>query len=718
MLIAPVRTLQNFVSSCWRSLPVHWKFQAAVVPMICALMVGTFLILQGVFIYQERKALGLKHAMVSASHSLLLAAPLRIGDKTSVRRLIATIIADPAFERAWVVTPDGQTLTRVGVLPLESSLSHIRSEPIKYVDMSGIVTLGTLHTQASENVIRTRLDARSHELAIFALLLAVGLVVGVYLAYRRIVQMPLDRIAASVESHPTLRRPTATGLSKHDDLGRLGRSIDASRLNQWRMSRRLTKLNAGLESAIAIRTQELSTALAELNSKTDAIEKLAMTDTLTGLPNRRALSLKLKELAEGLVSNDAGQLHVCMAMIDLDNFKHVNDLFGHPVGDAVLQEAAKRLRNGLDGVHTVARLGGDEFAVIVPSLSTSPGDQTHACRVLGERLVELLRDPVTVKRLRLPLGGSVGVSSLPIKGLNPSHIMSEADLAMYRSKENGKGKYQVFDKSMRAGRDRDERLIGKLRHAIDTNTIDMHYQPQILLKDGSLTGVEALVRWTTDDGENVPPIDLLRLASWENLIKPLGLALARRVADDVDHWLDKGLTPGSVAINLHPVELRDANHMEVVADILGSSQLPATSYVLEVTEDCVVGADTGVIDTLSKLRARGFGISLDDFGTGYASLQHLCELPITEFKIDRSFVIALTDSKRAAVTSALAYIAKNLDLKVVAEGIETEAHRAQLLPLGNISGQGYGLGMPQPTDELVDLLADGFQTLGPLRLAS
>jgi EAL domain-containing protein (putative c-di-GMP-specific phosphodiesterase class I) len=292
--------------------------------------------------------------------------------------------------------------------------------------------------------------------------------------------------------------------------------------------------------------------------------------------------------------------------------------------------------------------------------------------------------------------------------------MANADIALHRAKDNGRGRFCFFDAAMRAAVARDDRIEAELGKALDEGALELFYQPQIEISTSRLTGFEALLRWRNAALGPISPGALLAVAEDRGLIYRVGRAVIDRATTDLADWLAAGHDPGTIAINIHPMELRRRDHL---ADLLRTIQgrgLSFDRFVLEITEDCVIGRGTEeAISLLVELRARGLALSLDDFGTGYASLKHLKDLPVDEIKIDRSFVVdMIEDASAAAIVRATIDLAQNLDLRVVAEGIETEA-QIEFLSTGRVIGQGYAFGKPRSAQETKASLAAGLS--GPRR---
>ena len=420
----------------------------------------------------------------------------------------------------------------------------------------------------------------------------------------------------------------------------------------------------------------------------DRLFRLAHLDALTELPNRAVLRGRIEVAV-------SGGRPAAVLMIDLDGFKEVNDAHGHGVGDVVLQAAARRLRAavGPDGV--AARFGGDEFAVVLPGV----GDPLVATGT-AEAVIAALSEPYGVEGLVLRLGASVGIALCPAHGAREEELLPCADAALYRAKADGRGRCRLFTPDMREVAQRDRACRDGLRRAVERGEFVLHYQPQVRLFDGVLTGAEALIRWQHPELGLLAPAafltaldegpDAARVGDWV-----LGTACAQARA-----WRDGGLPSFRIGVNLCAAQFHRGDLAERVGSTLAETGLPASALELEITETIILRHDPGVVTALRALRTMGVGIAFDDYGTGYASLSLLKRFPLTRLKIDRSFVNGLCeDLQDAAVVRAVIELSRSFNLEVIAEGIETDEQRRRLLAKGCHEAQGYLFGRPMAADE-------------------
>jgi diguanylate cyclase (GGDEF)-like protein len=405
----------------------------------------------------------------------------------------------------------------------------------------------------------------------------------------------------------------------------------------------------------------------------------ALHDTLTGLPNRAQLTA---QATAALAEARSGRGQVALMIIDLNGFKTVNDTLGHHVGDDLLRQVAARFSDVCPRGVTVARLGGDEFAVLVPATSAEPA--VHVAEVLLEGLV----DPFTVGEERLHLSGSAGIAMAPEHGRNVSDLLKRADIAMYAAK-NGADSCVLYRPDIDVNDPSLLSLMGELREAIAAGEVDIEVEPVVDLTTGSIVSTEALVRWHHPVRGTLRPGLFLPLAERNGLIVPLTTLVLDRAVAACARWRDAGLDIG-ISVNLSARSLLDTMLPDTVADALARWDLPSDRLVLEITESIVLSDADRALGLLGDLRRLGVRLSLDDFGTGYSSLTHLSELPIQQLKIDRSFVSQVHDSPRdRAIVRAVSDLARNLDLEVVAEGIEKPETAELLAEIGCAFGQGH-----------------------------
>ncbi len=436
--------------------------------------------------------------------------------------------------------------------------------------------------------------------------------------------------------------------------------------------------------------------ITEIKAAEQRIEHLAYYDVLTDLPNR-ALLAQRAELSLALAIRHRGELAVLF--LDLDRFKEVNDSLGHAEGDALLRQVAARLKGLLRAGDTVCRLGGDEFVLLLPEVG-----QEGALRV-ADRLLAVFRQPFEVVGHRLNVTVSIGIAFYPHDGASFTELLKNADTALYRAKQDGRNTRAFYDRQMNAATF--ERLVleGELRQAILTGQLRAYYQPKIRLVDGILIGAEALVRWQHPERGLIPPGQFISVAEASDLIVALGDWMLTDVCRQMADWRRRGLSPLTVAVNLAARHFRLPQLADRVRGLLEAYSLPPQTLELEITESMLIETEAQAAETLQALEQLGVGLAIDDFGTGYSSLSYLKRLPLTTLKIDQSFVRDLViDSNDRTLAATIVALGHQMELVVVAEGVETEEQRRILLEQGCDLAQGYLFGHPMPAEEFVKCL--------------
>jgi diguanylate cyclase (GGDEF)-like protein len=421
-------------------------------------------------------------------------------------------------------------------------------------------------------------------------------------------------------------------------------------------------------------------------------ERQAMTDALTGLPNRKRLA---ERAAEAFEEQDGPG--PALLLFDLDRFKEVNDTLGHHVGDRLLVLVGSRLTAAVREVDSVARLGGDEFAVLLPGTGSEAAEQT------ARRLLAELSAPIVLEGLLVDVRASVGVAVAPQHGEDLDELLQHADVAMYLAKEQGGGVEQYDVLRDRNSTDRLV-MVGELRRALTGDELEVHYQPKADLRTGRVDGVEALVRWRHPERGLVPPDEFVPLAESCGLVEVLTARVLDAAVEQLAAWHAQGLQL-SVAVNVSVRDLAGGQLVDRVTSSLLRHGVAARWLQLEVTEGSLFADSTGAATTLRELDELGVALSLDDFGTGYSSLGHLRRLPVQELKIDRSFVQRMGDDPRdRAIVRSVVDLAEGLGMRVVAEGVEDLATWQALRELGCDVAQGWYVCRPQAADVLTPWL--------------
>jgi diguanylate cyclase (GGDEF)-like protein/PAS domain S-box-containing protein len=431
--------------------------------------------------------------------------------------------------------------------------------------------------------------------------------------------------------------------------------------------------------------------ISERKASEERIRYLAQHDALTGLPNRFTLAVHLEH---ALARAERAGEKIGLMFIDLDNFKTVNDTLGHAVGDLLLCEVARRITSAVRKSDIVARIGGDEFVVVLESAHL-PGD----AGMVAQKILERMSEAVPVDGNELHTTPSIGIAIYPDDGSNSEDLMKNADVAMYHAKSAGRNNYQFYAEHMNQAAAVRVQMEARLRAAMAANEFSLHFQPQIDLSNGLVSGCEALLRWHNAELGWVPPASFIPLTEEIGLIVPLGEWVLRRACETAKGWLDAGIEFGCVAVNISPQQFRQRNFPQSVENILRETGLPAACLELEITESTIMETAEIAVAMLVRLKELGITLSVDDFGTGYSSLAYLKRFPIDRLKIDRSFVTDLeTDPSDAAIATAVIALAHSLGLSVVAEGVETQGQSDFLRERGCDSVQGYFYCRPGPAE--------------------
>lgn len=444
----------------------------------------------------------------------------------------------------------------------------------------------------------------------------------------------------------------------------------------------------------AIERQRL---LVEMEKARQLERYLAYHDGLTHLPNRQLFYDRLEQAAVHAKRSDT---LVGVLFLDLDDFKRMNETHGHSTGDALLQAVAERLKSGLRESDTIARIGGDEFTVLLSNIT-----KVEDAVKVAQKLIEEFTEPFRIGDKKFFVTVSVGISFYPFDGTETETLIKMADIAMYRVKGQGKNNYQLYDLSMDAKAFEHIALENSLRRALERDELVIYYQPQASLSNGEITGLEALIRWEHPEFGLVLPSKFIPIAEDSGLIVPLGEWVIREACRQNKAWQDAGLQPVPVAVNLSARQFFEKRLPETISEALSETGLSAKYLTLEITESSTMHDVDYTTATLNRLKEMGIKIAMDDFGTGYSSLSYLKRFPLDMLKIDRTFVKGIpNDREDAVIISAIVALAHNLELMVIAEGVETEDQLMFLRSLKCDEMQGFYLGRPVPAKEVIKFL--------------
>jgi len=522
-------------------------------------------------------------------------------------------------------------------------------------------------------------------------------------AYSRITGRPVDAFYQNPRDIiDAMQRADAVRLGDAMKRARFGGVDDEYRIHHWDGSLRWVHLRTFPvrdEKGIVRSVGGVMSDITAMVNQQNELQRMAHFDALTGLPNR---ILFKERLSASLSMAKRNHWQLGLLFVDLDRFKIINDTLGHAVGDELLQHAAKRMRMVVRESDTVSRMGGDEFAVIVPDLP-SADDAASVAR----KLIDALEQPFQLAGQDLYVSASIGIALFPEDTGDPDTLIRNADAAMYRAKETGRKTYEFYRAEMNQRARELLSLELDLRQALARREFELHYQPKVNLTSGSMSGVEALIRWRNPQRGLVSPIDFIPLLEETGMIVAVGDWVMQEACRQMMVWHDAGYRHMTVAVNLSARQVTDGGLVKAVRAALDNSGLPATALELELTESMLMRDAPAVESLLDELRQMGVALSVDDFGTGYSSLAYLKRFPLDTLKIDRSFVRDITaDPDDASITRAVIQMAHELSLKVVAEGVETAAQLQLLAGCSCDEIQGFYYSRPLPPAALADLLIE------------
>jgi diguanylate cyclase (GGDEF)-like protein/PAS domain S-box-containing protein len=456
---------------------------------------------------------------------------------------------------------------------------------------------------------------------------------------------------------------------------------------------RAVRDDAGVRELVSV-TRDIS----ERKQAEIELSHAALHDTLTGLPNR---ALFLDRLGLALRRTERRSGSVAVLFCDLDRFKVVNDSLGHDAGDRLLVDVAGRIVTALRPADTVARFGGDEFTILCEDIA---GEIEAA--TIAQRIVDVFRDPFLLEDGEVFLATSVGIAIARGNDDRAEDLIRDADAAMYRAKERGKGRYEIFDEAMRADAVARLETESALRRAVERGELRLHYQPEVDLATGAVRGFEALVRWDHPARGLLGPNAFIPLAEETGLIVPIGEWVLREAATEAARWATASSEPLTLSVNLSARQLAQQDLVAMVRRAMAETGIDPATLCLEITESAVMESGSATTAQLRALKSLGIRLAIDDFGTGFSSLAHLRRFPVDVLKIDGTFVAGLGhEPQDASIAAAVISLAHALGLDTVAEGVETEEQLTILRSLGCDLGQGYLFGRPAPIDETVQLLA-------------
>lgn len=622
------------------------------------------------------------HDLNAEAHILSenLTASLAFNDTKSAQTLLEALRWSPHIKQVVILDSQGETFSKYPLdttqnFNQEDTLSSYLSgvsvqQPIKI----GEQQVGKIQINASLDHIYSQLK-QFLLLIIFAMLLAGVLVAFMIRRLQTYLTKPIIELTKSMRLvSSTDNYALRFNLKSKDELGELATGFNT-------MLSTIQSHEAELDSELTLRMQAES-----------RLQQLAYYDEVTKLPNRHHFNEKMAKVVASSIQNN---VLCCIMVIDLDDFKIVNDTLGHHVGDDLLFAVGERLSHDLRTEDILCRIGGDEFALILDNISS-----TEQAQHVAQKIIQLMTLPFILEDREVFIGASIGISFCPNDAKNIPVLLRNADTAMYNAKKLGKNYCQMYLPEMEAKNIRRFALESALHRALDNKELFLHYQPQIDIKTNQVTGFEALLRWDNPELGLISPVDFISLAEDIGLIILIGEFVLYQACLQSQQWRERYQVDTEMSVNLSGRQLIQPNIVERIISIVNSTKLPFHLVTIELTESILMDHSKETLGKLEKLSASGFSISIDDFGTGYSSMSYLKRYPIDTLKIDRSFVSDLPDDANdVAITQAIIALGKNLGMKLVAEGVETEAQLAFLKMHHCDTAQGFLYSRPIPASE-------------------
>ena len=616
-------------------------------------------------------------------------------DIAFAQQMLDSLRLTPDVVAAQVILSDDQPFVSYG-LPIDAGT--IRQ--LRQGDRLGWQQLGVIqpvraagHESAQLVMLFSvaKLNREATLLALTGLLLGIAILYGAYLMFMRLsrkVAYPVEELARVMREIETSRDYAKRApILSDDEIGELATGFNA------------------MVGALEKQNSHLNVELSERKTMQDKLDRLAHYDTVTKLPNRHFFNTRL---AVAIEQSELFDRPMAIVFVDLDNFKLVNDSFGHHVGDSLLKIVAERLTSALRSGDIVARLGGDEFAIIIENLA-----ETGPITRIADKLLGHLTQPLRLDNNDIVVSGSIGVAVFPEDADNAETLLRYADMAMYAAKGEGKNTWRRFSPGMAGQSTLRLTLENQLRHALDAGQLELHYQPQVDLTTGEISALEALARWNHPERGYISPAQFIPVAEESGLIHLLGDWVLRTACRQAVEWRATHPRPLRIAVNVSVRQLQQPTYPETVRAILEETGCPAELIELEITESMLMHHSERSKHLLARLHELGIGIAIDDFGTGYSSMAQLKHLPVAKLKIDKCFVDEITQNRSdLAITTAITSLARSLGIGLVAEGVEDEKQLLLLRQTGCHVFQGYHFSRPL-TAENVTHYCNAFKFVEP-----
>ncbi len=569
--------------------------------------------------------------------------------------------------------------------PLEIS-RNIEAAYNRNIDKTGTLTIVYSRTQIGKKLMHIAWKSTAR-MIVFCVLFF-----GVLLITISTVVLPIRSLEQTVRKYNERQNLSfVPGEDRDDEMGSLARGFKY-------MAKQIHQNVATLEARVIQRTRELNSAVQDVVAANKKLENAALHDPLTGLPNRLFIS---KYLEEEIQKADATNNTIAVAHIDLDNFKKINDTYGHSAGDFMLVQMSLRMKEWINGDKMIARVGGDEF-LLISTDCRSPKDIES--EITG--LLSALMQPLNFEGITLQTSASIGVSHYPNSGCDSNELIVNADLALYKAKADGRGCIQFFKKPMRQALNWQKTLEAEMVIALEKQQFVPFFQPQVDIATGNISGVEVLARWKHEDRGLIPPDVFLPVAERAGLMVSLGKQIIEKAIISAADWQANKIEFGRLALNLSAVELAEEGLVDWLLSTAEKHNLSAEKLSVEILETVIIDDERfDLVKRLRHLRQAGVYVELDDFGTGYASLQQLNAEEIDRIKIDRSFIKGINlDQNKAAIVKAIVDMTLTMGVEVIAEGAETKNELDTLFEFGCHVVQGYGIAKPMPVNVMDEWL--------------
>lgn len=625
------------------------------------------------------------------NQSLVMAEAMAARDKRLLKLVGAGIVADPDIVFVHIADQAGQTIASLGQ---REAIDYALTRQINIRVGGNLIVGGDLSIGVSYDAVRESSQRFLYYSGIGALVAVLAIWLGGFLAFRYAVGRPIDTLHGLIERWRNDQWVEPQETIKNDEFGALTSAFVELHTTVQTRESELQSIKDGLERRVAERTEEL--------------EKRALTDALTGLANRRAAA---KFAEEKLIEMQNGGQTVCIFAIDLDRFKELNDQHGHALGDDMLCHAARTIEEHMGGSGLVARMGGDEFIAI--ALHSAP--QAPHLEKTGQRLVDALSRPVMLDDIECQIGACIGIAVAEQVDQKFGHLLANADLALYDAKHAGRGRCKVFDEFTHTTYRHRRQLVAEVKEAIAGKEFEPYLQPQIDVESGRIVGFELLARWRRQNGKMEPPQVFLAAVEDAGLMAKLDEIILHKGLDALVQIHQLGHNQLRVSANASTASLQQPSFASNILRALKKRGLKPQHLVIEILEETVI-TDTRdqAMKTIEKLSKAGLGIEMDDFGAGYSSFSRLAMLPLDGLKIDRTLIDPLPHDASIGIVRAILAVCKELDLRVVSEGVETWKQLEILRELGCDMAQGYLLAKPMPVAKAIAWLNSKQQPNGKL----